>query len=130
MKRLRHGEIVDANSEVIDLNPYAFVVIKESSPKTNVESKRDDVQGLFRTILTLQDVSVEDAGMYICIVDDHQDRSLFKYTYLHVQEGVVCDFTKNSMLNLDFTNFFPFQLHSEVKIRLIRKLNRIPTTWY
>ena len=107
MKKLRHGEIVDPNSEVIDLNPYAFVVIKESSPKTNVESKRDDVQGLFRTILTLQDVSVDDAGMYICIVDDHQDRSLFKYTYLHVQEGmIVCDFTKNSIYKSLISRFF------------------------
>ena len=83
VKKLRQREILnlDANSEIINLKPESFLVIKQSS-RQQLESFQD--QNFFITRLIIRDVVQADAGTYYCV---DLKNSNFKYTNLLVKAG-------------------------------------------
>jgi len=89
LKKLQPGEVIDdPNKSVINLKPDAFLVIQESETRhlENLVDNSGDEYYISR--LVLSKVTPADAGMYICVVNDHDEgKSTFKYAYLQVEDG-------------------------------------------
>ena len=87
---MQPGEVIDdPKKSVISLNPDSFLVIKESETRhiENLVDHSGDEYYISR--LVLSKVTPADAGMYICVVTDHEEgKSTFKYAYLQVKEGI------------------------------------------
>ena len=88
LKKLQPGEVVDdPNKSVINLKPDAFLVIQESETR-HLETLREDLGNeYYISRLVLSKVTPSDAGMYICVVNDHEEgKSTFKYAHLQVED--------------------------------------------
>jgi len=70
------------------LKPDAFLVIEESETRSLENLVDDSRDEFYISRLVLSKVTPADAGMYICVVNDHEEgKSTFKYAYLQVKEG-------------------------------------------
>ena len=78
----------DPTKPVINLKPDAFLVIEESETRSLENLVDDSRDEFYISRLVLSKVTPADAGMYICVVNDHEEgKSTFKYAYLQVKEG-------------------------------------------
>jgi len=89
LKKLQPGEVVDDPTKpIINLKPDAFLVIEESETRSLENLVDDSRDEFYISRLVLSKVTPADAGMYICVVNDHEEgKSTFKYAYLQVKEG-------------------------------------------
>ncbi len=99
LKKLSPDERNPDSRQVINLNPENFLIIEEST-NVHLENVVDEDQDFYISRLVLSKVSPTDAGMYICVMTDQDDKSTFKTAYLHVQKGPAkgIELSKNTLI--------------------------------